>query len=415
MIINNKRIIIIGNGVAGNSAAETARNIDKEAEITIISNDIYPLYSPCVLPHYLAGEIDNTTLFLKEEDDYLRENINYLMGKRVTDIDVTEKKVLFAQNGLKYDKLVMATGCKPLILPIQGNRLPGVFTLKTVQDINGIKNYGGNTAVIVGTGLVGIEGAVALKNRGYEVYLIELLDRIMPKNFNIPMAKQIKEILEDRDIKVLTGERVESISGKDRVKSVITDKRIIDCDVIILAAGMRPNVELAQKVGIEIGITGGIKVNKYMETNISDIYACGDCVESQDIINSTYSLNLLWGFAQKQGEIAGSNCTGKKKEYYADIPSVGTKLFDTAIASIGITADEDDDSFRLIESEGLDYSSTVVLKDESIVGAQMIGKVNNIGLFSSLIREKIKIKDFKVSSYKKSDINPVLCRLKYLL
>ncbi|MCJ7651926.1 MAG: FAD-dependent oxidoreductase [Candidatus Lokiarchaeota archaeon] len=414
-----RKIAIIGNGIAGNSAAEAIRTIDRNVEVVMVSDETFPLYSACVLPHYLAEEIKDDVLFLKGFGDYLDNKIEILLNNRVNNIDVRFKKIDFEgkSKSLIYDKLILATGSNPIIPLIKGNDLHGVFCLKTLEDAKKMDKYKAKSVVIVGSGLVGVETAVAFKKKGYNVYLIELLPRIMPKNFNSVPSRIIQNILEEHGIKVFTQEKIVEILGENCVKEVVTDRRTVKCEMVIFAIGMKPNIHLAQKSGIEIGASGGIKTDDQMRTNIESVYACGDCVETLDLISGNYTLNLLWGFAQKQGEIAGNNCLGGSKIYYAQLPRVAAKLFDIPIVSLGCIGDENTTTKQIIKTKQADSYSEIVIEDNVIVGVQMIGRVENSGIFSTIIENKYRLEDIRSLIYHKNILfaNPWYYKLKRLL
>ena len=188
-------VVILGNGVAGNTAASTIRHLDSRIEITLISAETYPEYTACALPHYLAGEFERQRLFLKSEEDYPAEGIKTIFGRTVSGIDPEKKQVLLGDESLSYDKLIMATGSRPLVPPIPGVDLEGVFSLKSPGDADRILEGLGQTAVVVGSGPIGVETAISLKKQGDQVYLIELLERIMPKIFDEEAASLVAAIL----------------------------------------------------------------------------------------------------------------------------------------------------------------------------------------------------------------------------
>jgi NADH oxidase (H2O2-forming) len=199
------KVVIIGNGVAGNSAVSTIREVDENIEITIISEEIFPEYSACVLPDYLAGEIKRESVFLKSLDDYLKDNVEAIFGHKVVTIDISSKR-LTLDTGRKifYDKLIIATGGKPVIPPLEGSSLKGVFFLKSMDDVNRIFNYKMENVIIVGSGPIGAEASIALRKRGFKVWWIELLDWILPKVFDEKPSCMLKKVAEENGIKVLT-------------------------------------------------------------------------------------------------------------------------------------------------------------------------------------------------------------------
>ena len=383
------KVVIIGNGVAGNSAVSTMREVDENIEITIISEEIFPEYSACVLPDYLAGEIKRESVFLKSLDDYLKENIEVIFGSKVVTIDTYSKR-LTLDTGRKifYDKLIIATGGEPIIPPVEGSFRKGIFTLKSMDDVDKISNYPMEKVVVVGSGPIGAEASIALRKRGSEVWWIELLPWILPKVFDEKPSSILKKAAEEKGIKVLTGETVVKILGEESVEGIITDKRKIKCGAVVLAIGIRPKVDLARQAGIEIGEKGGIRVNDQMMTNIKDVYACGDCVETVDPVTNHPTLILLWHNARRQGEIAGYNCVDVGKRYAGSTSIVSLNMFDTLASSIGDpAANFKDGEVKVIEKECKEFYYRMVLVDGVIVGAQSIGKVEDMGVLLPFLRK----------------------------
>lgn len=389
------QVVIIGNGAAGNSAASVIRELGERAEITMISEEVLPEYSPCVFPNYLSGEMEKQRVFLKSPRDYSKAKIRTIFGKRAIEIDVEEGKVLLEGGSLGYDKLLIATGSEPVIPNIEGIYKEGTFTLKTLEDVDRILTHPGRRATIIGSGPTGVETGIALRKRGLEVLLIEELDWVLPKLFDEKPASIIRTALEKRGIKTSTGEKVTKVLGKERVEGIETDGREVKCDMVILAAGMRPRVELAQRAGVKIGKLGGILTDERMMTNIEDIYACGDCTESKDVVTDQNTLNLLWPNAVLQGKAAGHNCIGISKKYQGFMNIVDIDLFGTHIASIGHTATEIGDGREVIEKSYEMRYSRIILKDGVIVGAQFIGRTEKMGILFRAIWKKARAKEIK--------------------
>jgi len=280
------RIVIIGNGIAGNSVVEKVREFDKDSNITIISQEKCNTYSACVLAKCLSGEIIREKVFIKNDEDYKNKKIKTIFGHKVIKISPEEKKVYLSNNkNLSYDKLVFATGSSPIMPKIKGSEKKGVFSFKYLDDLDRIISYGPKKIVVVGSGPIGIEVSEAFRKKGCEVHLIEALDWIMPRLFDRKTAMILRDILEKNGVHVKTGERLIEIFGNKKVKGVKTDKGLIECEVVILAIGMRPNVKLAIESGIKIGKLGGIEVDDFLQTNKVGIHACGDCIESKSIID----------------------------------------------------------------------------------------------------------------------------------
>lgn len=379
-------ILIIGNGVAGNTASLTVRKFNRSANITIISEEVHPEYSACVLPEYIAGKLERKSVHLKTFEDYLRENIDCLPGQKVHEIDVRNKRVFVGSGSIPYDKLILATGAKPIIPKIEGLDKKGVFFLKSLADADEIASWSGKTAVVVGSGPIGTEVGIALKEKGYEVTLVEFLDWILPRVFDKKPALILQKIIEEHQIRVLTGERVTEILGNGKVMGVATDKREMKCDTVILAIGMKPDVNLAQNAGLRLG-KFGIWVNRHMMTSVEDIYACGDCVETIDLITKRPALSLLWHNAKEQGMIAGYNCVGIRRQYPGAEDITGLDVFGVHAASIGKTsAASEYSNIQVIEGARDGRYCCLIFGDNILVGAQSISKDSGMGILLGMIR-----------------------------
>lgn len=387
------RIVVIGNGAAGNAAALVAKKTKPSASVTIISDEQFPLYSPCVFPGYLADEISRKRVFLRSIADYGGASLKLLLGEKALRIDTTGKKVILREKELEYDSLVLALGSKPIVPPIKGVNLEGVYLLKTIAHADEIFRCGEGRAVIIGSGPIGVEISVALRKKGLEVYIIESEDRILPKLFDLRPADTIKNRLEGNGVKIFTSEKVVEIIGKKKVAGVRTDKREIDCSIVLLATGMKPRVELASEAGVEVGELGGILVDDYMQTNFSNIHACGDCVESKDLIIGKSSLNLLWVNAVAQGRIAGNNSVGmKRKKYPGSLNLVVMDIFGIPVASAGYPATILNQDVKEMEKcIGKNYCKFVLTKEGKIVGAQLIGDIKAMSGIFRLMQKKVPI------------------------
>ncbi|MBW2000077.1 MAG: NAD(P)/FAD-dependent oxidoreductase [Deltaproteobacteria bacterium] len=385
-----KRIAIIGNGIAANTAASYIRKVDRGVEIVVFSKDPHPLYSPCILPNYLGREIEREKVFLKGTTDYEKQGIRVFLGKHVHRIDPDEKKIEFEDRELPYDMLILATGSRPLIPPIRGAQRDGVFTFKTLDDVERAINFGGTRALVVGSGPVGVEVAIALRRRKYTVYLVEMADWLMPQVFDREPSLLVHNLLEEREINVITGEKVVEFRGSgSAVDKAITTKREIPCDMVIMAAGMAPDVDLASSAGIKIGKLGGIRTNRKMLTDVPDVYACGDCAQSKDRLTGDESLSLLWHNAKKQGQIAGLNAAGARRSYPGSMDITVVDLFGTRAVSMGRTlqglkgAQED-----VIERRIMGDYYRLIFSERRLIGVQMIGRRGDTGMLLNMMSRK---------------------------
>lgn len=390
------RIVIIGNGAAGNQAAENIRKHDDQIELIMLSHETFPEYSACALPDCMAGWISRSNLFLKNERDYDKQRIQTILGRQVSSINIDNKELSMEDESIAYDKLILATGSRPIIPPLKGSALKGNFVLKSVADLDKIFEHQGSRVVVVGSGNIGVEVAEALEIQGYQVVLIELMERLMPKIFSYKAAAILRDSLEKHQIKVLTGEKVLEVIGSQRVEGIITDRREIPCDTVIWAVGVKQNVELAVQAGIDTGQMGGIKVNRHMQTNIKDIYACGDCIESFDIITGKPALSLLWPSAKRQAEVAALNCLGREIEYEGSLNVVIEEFYDTNFVAIGLIADAlKEYEVQLIEKEDSRGYYCLAVVDDRAIGLELIGDCDRLGVIMSLIKNGTAISEVK--------------------
>jgi len=393
-----EHIVIIGNGIAGNSALSAIRRLDREVKITLVSEEEVPLYSPCLFYRYLERETERPRLFLKNLEDYSSEGANLILGHTATRIDVRSKDVIIGDENVHFDKLILATGSEALVPPIRGVDKKGVFALKTMNDADRISKYMATRVVVVGSGPIGLEAAISLRKRGAEVYLVEILDRVMPRLFDEAPSSILREILDSNGITVLTEERVSEIRGDGIVSSVATDRRQIKCDLVIMGAGVRPNVELARKAGLKIGDLGGVKTDDYGRTSAEDVYACGDCTESRDIISGQQTLSLLWHNAKRQGEVSGHNCAGRQRKYMGSIDCVNLEMFGNFATSMGKNSssfNNDSSRYEVVErKKGSSYCRFTIVEDR-IVGYQLISKGEGSGLLASSILRREKLSDLR--------------------
>ena len=389
------KVVIIGNGAAGFTAASTLRQLDAKCEMIIISMEKNPLYSPSALPSYIAAHINRERLFIKSKRDYIRLGIHPLFGHVVNEIDVTEKKIITHKGKpIFFDKLIIATGSEARTF---GEPKKGIFKLKTLKDAEEIRKHRGKRAFVVGAGAIGIEIGIALLNREYNVTIVEMMDQVFPMSFDKKGACKIQEIIEERGIKVILGKRVESVLGNDRVEALATDKRELACDTLIWALGIRPRVELAKKAGIEIGPKGGIKVNSHMATSILDVYACGDCVESHEILTGEPMLNLFWHNAVRQGTVAARNCAGLTTDYLGSQILLSADIFANHVVGIGFTEATLNQlrnsgtltgkrpEISVIEKENKGSYYRLVIVEDRCMGGQFINVNQGVGLLLSVI------------------------------
>lgn len=339
------RILVIGAVAAGTSAAAKARRNDDDAEIVIYELDQDISYSGCGLPYYIGGDIEDINQITPRDSEFFKKkyNIDILINHRVqalhTDSKTIEVKDLTSGEKFvdHYDKLVIATGAKAFVPEVEGSENNNVFSLRNVVNARHIKNFVDQShpkkALIVGTGFIAFEMAESLTNDGIEVTLMARKDKIAP-NLDTDMANILENELKEKGVKVITENSLKSIS---KGSVTLKDDSVLETDMILMATGVHPNVELAEKAGIELGFKNAIKVNTAMETSVKDIYACGDCIETYNLITKKPSYKPLGSTANKTGRIAGDAMTGGKLRYRGNLGTGIFKVFDLAVGSTGLS------------------------------------------------------------------------------
>ncbi len=352
-----RKILIVGGVAAGMKTASRLRRLDSEAKITVIERGVHLSYGACALPYVLSEEIEELDEVRKTANGTVRDEAFFSMVK---DVDVLtrcealgidrEKQLLDVkfldderQQQLAYDALVLATGSRPLVPPFPGRDLAGVRALKGMEDAAEIaKNIKSNNhAVIVGGGLIGLEMAEALKSRGMDVTLLEMQDQVLAGILDSDLAEHVHRELRNKGIKLRLQEALQEIRGENgRVQQVTTAKGSYAADLVILALGARPNIELAQEAGLEIGPSGAIKVNKHMQTSDQNIWAAGDCVESRHLINDQPMYLPLGSTANKHGRIVADVLCGKPANFPGILGTLLVKVFGLNVGRTGLSAEK---------------------------------------------------------------------------
>ena len=341
-----RRIIIIGANAAGVEAASSARKKDRTAEITLITQEKTAGYSRCGLPFVIGGQIPSFKDLIVYPPAYFQMlKLNLKTETKVTAINTKEEVVTAvdkagATETLQYDSLVIATGADAFMPPIKGREKQGILSLRNLEDgeriLQAVQKEA-KSAVIMGAGLIGLETGVALIERGLKVTIVEMLPQILPAMLDSDMAKQVQEHLQEKGMCILTSKAVQELLGDDIVTAIIAGGEKIEADLFISAFGVRANTKLAVDAGIPLGETRGIKTNMRMETDVKDIYAIGDCAESQNIITRKPMCAQLGTIAVRQGKVAGKNAAGDYSQFTGVLASAVTRLFDVEAGVTGLT------------------------------------------------------------------------------
>jgi len=385
------KYIIIGNGVAGSTAASHIRKHDSSGEITILTDEATPFYSRIRLIEYLAGEADEGGIVIHKKEWYEQNNIRLLTNTTAVDIDKERKEVVTSKGEtFGFDKLLLATGSFSFVPPITGSDKEGVFTLRTIRDAEGILSYsqGMKKVLIIGGGVLGLEAGNALRKRGFNVTVIEYFPRLLPRQMDPEGAEILKARLENMGFVFYLGARSKEIIGDDRARGLIMeDGAEIGADLIIISAGIRPYAGLGSKLGL--AVNKGLVVNDMMETGIKDIYAAGDLIEHRGVFYG------IWPASEKQGEIAGINMAGGNSLYEGTTVSNVLKIVGIDLAAAGdIDADGKYESVIQKDTEKYIYKK-LVIKDNILSGAILFGDISGYRRVLKAIKNKEDISSVK--------------------
>lgn len=393
-----ERIVIIGNGPSALSAIETIRKRDDYSELVLLSEEPYPPYSRPLISYLLAGKIEEERMFYKGRDFYERYNVRAKLGESAEALDA-EGGMVYSSKGeaIPFDKLLIATGGKPIVPPLPGRELKGVFTFTTIDDAKAIERYireeKVERVVIIGGGLIGLKAMEALLGWGVKITVVELADRILGLTLDRKASAIVQSALEREGVRIITRNTAGEIRGKGKVEEVVLrDGEILPAQMVVIAIGVAPAVQFLLDSGVKIN--RGIVVNERMETNIANIFAAGDVVELDNITSGRKQPIAIWPNATIGGAVAGANITGEERVFPGSFPMNSVEICEIPTISMGLTEPEEEGFEILSRSEGLNYKK-VVLKEDKIVGAVFVGNIERAGIFYGLIREQVDVSSFK--------------------
>ncbi|MEJ2605064.1 MAG: FAD-dependent oxidoreductase [Anaerolineales bacterium] len=332
---------IIGNSAAAIGAVEAIRSQDDTGEIVIVSREKYRAYSRPLITYLLAGHVDESRMYYRDDGFYERKGVRTILGREVCELDVLERRLVMDDGSqLNFEKLLIATGGSAVVPQVDGSQLKGVFTLMGWDDARAIQEYletySVSRVVVIGGGLIGLKAAEAFDELGLEVTIIELMD----------------------------------LGGV-----VLKDHRRIECQMVVFGIGVRPNISLVENTPIQTA--QGIQVDEHMQTAVEDVYAAGDVVEVRDILLNKVRPIAIWPNAYKQGWVAGCNMAGGCKAYPGSFAMNSIQLFDVPTISVGIMQAEENGLEVLKHFDRKrDAYKKVVLRDGVIVGAILVRDID---------------------------------------
>jgi NAD(P)H-nitrite reductase large subunit len=397
------KYVIVGASAAGIGAVEAIRDIDPTGTITIISEEYCPQYSRPMISDFVSGKA--TLEKMKYRGDHFWENntVQALTGRTAVRLNLTDKYVeLDGGDKIPFEKLLLATGGKPFIPKVEGADKESVFTFTTLADAERLaaKLESAKKVVVIGAGLIGVSVTEALAKRRLQVTMVELKDNILRLLLDATAADIVKNAIKKAGVTIITGQSVQRILGKaenDHVVSgaVLTNGDQLQCDVVIVAIGVIPRMELA--AGTDMKTNRGIIVDRLMRTSIADVYASGDVAEAYDfILNENRSLPL-WPLAQLEGKVAGYNMAGKKTDYEGGTSMSSLKYFGVPITSIGIANPKEDNAYEILvkHEPAKNVYKKIVLKDNVIIGMCFVNDIERTGILFHLMKNCVNVKHFK--------------------
>ncbi len=382
------KVVIIGNGLAGTMAAKTLRELDPQVEVQIFAGEKYPYYPRPNLIEFVAGKLPFEKVFAFSEDWHVRQRIDIHLGNPVRRIFPDSKEVEVAEGGrVGYDALLIASGASSFIPPIKGAAKRGVFALRTMEDALSMLDYlkDHHRVVIIGGGLLGLEIARAIRSRGAEVEVVEVFDRLLPRQLDSQGAALLKIQIESLGIRVRLGVITEEILGGEEVSGLrLKGGAELDADMAVIAAGVRPNLALPIEAGL--ATDKGLIVDDRLQTSVAGIFAAGDGIQHRGRIYGIIPASF------DQARAAAYNILGQEKKYEGTVWANTLKVVGVYVTSIGLVTPEGEAYKEIHKSspeEGI-YKK-VVLQDDALVGAIWMGTKKGAGEITRAVTLRMKV------------------------
>ncbi len=391
--------LIIGNSAGAVGCVEGIRDVDQRGKIAVISEEKHHAYSRALIPYYLDGKIDREKIYYRPPDFYEKYGVVPLLGKKAVTLDLARREVeLLDGERVGYGKLLLATGGRPFLPPIAGLDKRNVFTFLSLEDVLGIEKAlaGAKNAVILGGGVIGLMAAEVLKKKGLDVFVLELAQRVLAPVVDETASGIVETLFAENGVKVYTGTTIKEVHGGDAVEKVtLTDGRTLSCDLLLIAVGVVPRVELVKNTGIKVN--RGIVTDQRMQTSVPDVYACGDCAEAYDFVTGTSRLIPLWPNAYVGGRIAGYNMAGMSREYVWGTSMNAMHFFNLYIINAGINVTQENaggyEAISKLDRDRKIYRK-FAFREGRLQGFVLVGEVARAGILVNLMRKKIDVRGF---------------------
>jgi NAD(P)H-nitrite reductase large subunit len=387
--------VIIGNGIAGVRAAEAIRELDQQAEIVMVGDETFPPYSRPMISNVLEGSQIHNRLPIRPKNFYDKLAIHPLLGQRINRLDVNGKRIGWSNDRwVDFDKLLIAAGADPRPIKAEGLHLDNIFYMRTENHVKAqlqaLKDA--QHALVLGGGLVGFKAAYGLIKRGIEVTMLITSGYPLSLQVDERAGKLIIDELLRHGLKVRVGASVCAFQGNGAVRAAITNSGDeIPCDLVIIGKGVLPALDFVRGNGVHVDL--GIVVNPHMQSNIPDIYAAGDAAETYDIARKKPWVNAIWPEAAAQGSVAGANMAGRPVSYRGSLGRNVMRIFDLDVMTLGYANAKDTETFDILYSENAMQKCyrSLVLRENKIVGAVLINRIEQGGVLRALIENQVPI------------------------
>ena len=386
-------IVIVGNGVAGITAARIIKEKDSKSNVSVYTEEIHHYYPRPRLYDVLSGKAEPRDIYMFSEEWYTKKGINVHLNKRALRIETEKKELLLEDNSkIHFDKLLLANGATSFIPPIKGSEKKGTFTLRSIKDAQNIKDYTRKTkkSIVIGGGLLGLEFATSLRKLGQQVTVVEIFSRLLPRQLDQDGSKLLNDRISSLDIDIFLGAKTAEIIGRQHVSGILLDNgQEISGDLVLISAGVRPNIELTSKSGIKVN--RGVLVDQHLQTSADDVYAAGDVAEFE---------GKLYGIipaALDQAKLAAVNMLEKEQKIYnSTIPTSTLKIVGVDLTSIGIVNPEEQkyEQIKKIDAQKRIYKK-LVLEKGKIVGAILLGDRKGVTSITKLMAQETDITKYK--------------------
>lgn len=397
------KYVIVGASAAGIGAVEAIREVDPVGTIAVISEELCPQYSRPMISDFVSGKADLEKMKCREDQFWEENDIQEMAGKTAVRLDLADKSVeLDGGVRVRFEKLLIATGGNPFVPKMEGADKEGVFTFTTRSDAERLaeKIENAKIAVVIGAGLIGVSVAEALAKRGLKVTMVELKDKILSLILDPVASDMVESVIRKAGVTIVTGQTVQRIFGKpenDRVVggAVLANGEQVPCDLVIVAIGVVPRMELV--AGTDVKTNKGIIVDRFMRTNVPDVYASGDVAEAYDFILNENRPLPLWPLAQLEGRVAGYNMAGKSTDYSGGTSMSALKYFGIPIISVGIVNPKEDDAYEVLvkHDSAKNVYKKLVLKNNVIVGMLFVNDIERAGILFHLMKTHVNVRQFK--------------------